>query len=222
MEDASKAPKIRIHCDGLCEPNPGGLATYGFGIEEQDEASWREIHRAKGIAARGQGATNNVAEYTAAIRALRWLADEHRTGASIALYSDSQLLVNQLSGKWRVKSPQIRPLWSEARELLDSFADSRSIWVPREQNEPADGLSVEVYVSTLEAERAELAREVSVVMLRPGLYLADRRHQVNVPLGLCSCRDFKKLNSGRFRVRCEHLIAAGYSEASPIHESFKG
>jgi ribonuclease HI len=222
MEDASKAAKIRIHCDGLCEPNPGGLATYGFVIEEQDEANWREIHRAKGVAARGRGATNNVAEYTAAIRALRWLADEHRTGTSIALYSDSHLLVNQLSGKWRVKSSQLRPLWSEARELLARFADSRPIWVSREQNEPADSLSVEVYVSTLESERTELAREVSAVMLRPGFYLADGRHHVNVPLGLCSCRDFKKLNSGRFHIRCEHLIAAGQSEASPVHESFKG
>jgi ribonuclease HI len=221
MEDVSNTLKVRIHCDGLCEPNPGGLATYGFVIEEQEEARWREIHRAKGVAARGQGATNNVAEYTAAIRALRWLADEARTEVSVALYSDSQLLVNQLSGNWRVKSPQIRLLWSEARELLDRFVDSHATWVPREQNEPADGLSVEVYISTLEAERTELAREVSVVMLRPGLYLADGRHQVNVPLSLCSCRDFKKLNSGRFRVRCEHLIAAGYSEASPPPESFE-
>lgn len=220
MEDASKAPKIRIYCDGLCEPNPGGLATYGFVIEEQDKASWQEIHRGRGVAARGQGATNNVAEYTAAIRALRWLVDEHRTEASVALYSDSQLLVNQLSGEWRVKSPQIRPLWSEAHELLDRFTAFRVIWVPREQNEPADGLSVEVYVSTLEAERAELARKVSVVMLRPGLYLADGQHHVNVPLGLCTCQDFKKLNSGRFHIRCEHLIAAGYSKASPAHTSF--
>ena len=175
MEDASNTPKIRIHCDGLCEPNPGGLATYGFVIEEQEKAHWREIDRAKGIAARGQGATNNVAEYTAAIRALQWLSDENRTGVSVALYSDSQLLVNQLSGNWRVKSPLIRPLWSEARALLDRFVDSQVIWVPREQNEPADGLSVEVYVSTLEAERIELAREVSAVMLRPGLYLEDGR-----------------------------------------------
>jgi SWIM zinc finger len=86
--------------------------------------------------------------------------------------------------------------------------------VPREQNELADHLSVEVYVSTLEAERAELAREVSIVMPRPGLYLADGWHQVNVSLGECSCRDFKKLNSGRFYIRCEHLIAAEQSERS--------
>lgn len=211
----SKAAQVRIYCDGLCEPNPGGLATYGFVIEEQDEASWREIHRAKGIAARGQGATNNVAEYTAAIQALWWLVDEHHMGVSVALYSDSQLLVNQLSGKWRVKSPQIRPLWSEARELLDRFLDSRTEWVPREQNELADHLSVEVYVSTLESERAGLAREVTAVMLRPGLYLADGRHQVNDFLGVCSCSDFKKLNSGRFHIRCEHLIASGQSEGSP-------
>jgi ribonuclease HI len=209
MKDSPKAARVRIYCDGLCEPNPGGLATYGFVIEEQDEASWHEIHRAKGIAARGQEATNNVAEYTAAIRALRWLVDDHHRGASVALYSDSQLLVNQLSGTWRVKSAQIRPLWIEARDLLDRFVDTRTVWVPREQNELADRLCVEVYVSSLEAERTELAREVPAVRLRPGLYLADGRHQVNILLGLCSCRDFKKLNSGRFRVRCEHLIAVG-------------
>jgi len=209
MEDAPKTTEVRIYCDGLCEPNPGGLATYGFVIEQQEEANWREIHRAKGIAARGKGATNNIAEYTAAIQALRWLANEDCTGVSVALYSDSQLLVNQLSGTWRVKSPQIRPLWSEARDLLDRFVDSCAQWVPREQNELADRLSVEIYVSTLEAERRELAREVSIVMLRPGLYLADGRHQVDVALGVCSCRDFKKLNSGRFHIRCEHLIAPG-------------
>ena len=215
MENASKAAKVRIYCDGLCEPNPGGIATYGFVIEEREATSWQEIHRGKGIAARGQGATNNVAEYTAAIQALRWLVDDHHTGASVTLYSDSQLLVNQLSGTWRVKSAQIRPLWSEAHDLLDRFVDSHAEWVPREQNELADRLSVEVYISTLEAEREGLAREVSAVMLRPGLYLADGRHQVNIALRMCSCRGFKKLNSGRFHIRCEHLIAIQEGEGSP-------
>jgi ribonuclease HI len=209
------ATEVRVYCDGLCEPNPGGLATYGFVIEEQKEASCREVHRGKGMAARGVGATNNVAEYIAAIQALKWLANEDRTGVSVVLYSDSQLLVNQLSGTWRVKSAQIRPLWSEAHDLLNRFVNSHAEWVPREQNELADQLSVEMYVSTLEAERAELARAVSIVMLRPGLYLADGRHQVNIPLGLCTCRDFKNLNSGRFHIRCAHLIATGCSEGSP-------
>jgi hypothetical protein len=58
------------------------------------------------------------------------------------------------------------------------------------------------------------------VMLRPGLYLADGQHHVNVPLSLCSCRDFKKLNSGRFRVRCEHLIAAGSKPQPYLRELF--
>jgi hypothetical protein len=122
-------------------------------------------------------------------------ADEHHKGVSVALYSDSQLLVNQLSGTWRVKSARIRPLWSETRDLLDMFVEGRAVWVSREQNGLADRLSVDIYVSTLEAERKELAREVSAGMMRPGLYLADERHQVNVSLGVCGCRVLTQLGT---------------------------
>jgi len=82
---------LRIYCDGLCEPDPGGLAAYGSvalgpaGVEPR---------RGKGIVARGEGATANVAEYGAALRALRWLVGggRRRTGAkleSLWLLSDS-------------------------------------------------------------------------------------------------------------------------------------
>jgi ribonuclease HI len=93
------------------EPDPGGLAAYGFVALGPTGV---ELRRGKGIVARGEGATVNVAEYGAALRALRWLVGEgrRRTGAkleALELLSDSQLLICQLTGEHEVRSPLLFP-----------------------------------------------------------------------------------------------------------------
>lgn len=215
-EKRPRAGGLEVFCDGFCEPNPGGLASYGFVVEGADG---RELHRGKGVAARGRGgpsapqATNNLAEYTAAIRALRWLLDElldegHEGAPPVVLRSDSKLLVNQLAGSWRVKSASIVPLWQEARALSARFAGFRALWVPREENERADALSVEAYVEALESERAARADEVRLEPLGKGLFLANGRYRTDALFGLCDCEDFRRTNRGRAHVRCKHLLAA--------------
>jgi ribonuclease HI len=72
--------------------------------------------------------TNNEAEYLALIHALK---TDVATEATI--YSDSQLVVNQLTADWEVEKPHLKPLWTAARQLLQKTG-AKLVWIPREQN----------------------------------------------------------------------------------------
>jgi ribonuclease HI len=94
------------------------------------------------VAEVGQGigeATNNVAEYRAAIEGLRIAAE--RRGRTVVLRSDSRLLVEQLSGRFRVKAPTLQRLHEEARRLMNRFDRVTFEHVPREFNTEADRLA---------------------------------------------------------------------------------
>ena len=83
--------------------------------------------------------TNNVAEYTALLLALQ---EAHRLGATdIDLRLDSKLIVEQLHGRWRVKDAKLRPLWTEARQLLAGFVRWDARHEPRATNRAADALA---------------------------------------------------------------------------------
>ena len=82
--------------------------------------------------------TNNVAEYTAVLRALT-LA--HELGAeAVEMLLDSKLIVEQLHGRWRVKDAKLIPLHAEAKALLSRFSRWSATHVPRAQNKQADAL----------------------------------------------------------------------------------
>ncbi|HEY2908631.1 MAG TPA: ribonuclease HI family protein, partial [Gemmataceae bacterium] len=86
--------------------------------------------------------TNNVAEYTALVRGLEAAAD---LGLKrLAVFSDSELLVHQMNGVYRVKHPDLLPLYQEARELVKEFESLSIAHVRREQNKRADALCNEV------------------------------------------------------------------------------
>jgi ribonuclease HI len=82
--------------------------------------------------------TNNFAEYTAMIRALA--AAKQLRPKSIRLHSDSELMVKQLRGEYRVKHPDIQTLYQEAQELIDAFPRVEFVHIPRWQNAQADQL----------------------------------------------------------------------------------
>lgn len=99
-----------------------------------------ERGRAVAEVAEGIGvATNNVAEYRAAIEGLRIAAE--RGARAVVLRSDSRLLVEQLSGRFRVKAPTLQRLHEEARGLLARFERVKVEHVPREFNTEADRLA---------------------------------------------------------------------------------
>lgn len=100
--------------------------------------------RGRTVAEVGEGigeATNNVAEYRAAIEGLRLAAE--RGAHTVLLRSDSRLLVEQLSGRFRVKAPTLQRLHDEARKLLARFERVKIEHVPREFNTEADRLANE-------------------------------------------------------------------------------
>lgn len=145
---------VEVYFDGLCLPkNPGGIACYAYLIFKDG----KEIRRDSGLAAEPltEYASNNVAEYTALVKALEWLDQNGYGSHRVEVKGDSQLVVNQLSGKYRVKNKNIVPLFQRAAVLRKKFAELSISWVPREKNREADKLSERAYNNVL-LERPEL------------------------------------------------------------------
>ena len=121
-----------VSCDGAARGNPGPAGA-GAQITTSEGEVVAEI-------AEGLGeTTNNVAEYTAAIRGLE--RAEELGGTDVLLRSDSQLLINQLTGVYRVKTPHLQPLHRRVRQLAARFDSIRFEHVPRERNTEADRLA---------------------------------------------------------------------------------
>jgi ribonuclease HI len=84
-------------------------------------------------------ASNNVAEYQGLLHALRWALG--RGARRVRLFSDSELVVRQVAGEYRVKHPDMQPLHREATSLLRRFQEATLTHVRREQNRDADRLA---------------------------------------------------------------------------------
>lgn len=142
---------VLVYFDGAVEPvNPGGLGTYGFVI--RDLLGRGEVPvMGCGTLGDGPGMTNNVAEYNALGKALRWLADNVRADLGpadqILITGDSKLVIEQLNGNWQCKSDGLRPLLRRCKELLAGFGCTwAATWVKREHNTLADALAQAAYV----------------------------------------------------------------------------
>ena len=121
---------LTIHIDGAARGNPGPAAI-AFVIAGKLGAPIEE-------AACLGSATNNVAKYTALLRALQ-KAQELTRGA-LTIYSDSELLVKQMNGEYKVKNPDLQQLYVQAKQLAKGFAGITLRHVPRAQNSRADQL----------------------------------------------------------------------------------
>lgn len=132
---------LYVYFDGLCEPkNPGGVATYGILIQQSGET----VHEESGLAEAkpySDEASNNVAEYSAIIHALKWLENNGHAESQIILRGDSRLIISQLNGVYKVKSLRIIEFHHRAKKLLQKFNNLRIEWVNRELNQDADRLS---------------------------------------------------------------------------------
>jgi ribonuclease HI len=118
--------------DGGARGNPGP-AGYGVRIEDEDGRLLAELRGALGLT------TNNVAEYEALIAALTY-ALEHQHPA-LHVRSDSELLVRQMRGDYRVRHPRLQPLHAKARLLAAGLASVTFEHVPRRLNAEADRLA---------------------------------------------------------------------------------
>jgi probable phosphoglycerate mutase len=119
--------------DGGSRGNPGP-AGYGVRIERAD-GSTVELKESLGVC------TNNVAEYRGLLAALAWAVDQGVTRFHVR--SDSELLVKQMRGEYRVKHPGLQPLFAEASSLVRRIGTVRFEHVRRELNKEADRLANE-------------------------------------------------------------------------------
>ena len=119
--------------DGGSRGNPGP-AGYGVRIEREDGAIV-ELKEALSLA------TNNVAEYSGLLAALRWAVAN--TVSTLHIRSDSELLVKQMKGQYRVKNPGLQPLYEEAVKLVRQVGKVTFEHVRREFNKDADRLANE-------------------------------------------------------------------------------
>jgi ribonuclease HI len=122
--------------DGASRGNPGPSGI-GIVIEDREGATKVKISSYIGRT------TNNQAEYRALIVGLREavrLKAEH-----VDIMSDSELLVEQVCGRYKVRSPKLRSLFEEVKELLAGFRSSAISYIPREQNRVADALANQAF-----------------------------------------------------------------------------
>jgi probable phosphoglycerate mutase len=126
--------KLIVEADGGSRGNPGPA---GYGALVRDAETGRVLaERAEGIGR----ATNNVAEYGGLVAGLQ-AALELDPGASVEVRMDSKLVVEQMSGRWQIKHPDMKKLAVQARNLARRLGDVRYTWVPRAQNGAADALA---------------------------------------------------------------------------------
>lgn len=123
-----------IYCDGGARGNPGPAA-YGFVIYDSKGLKVYEEGRAIGKT------TNNVAEYSAVISALKYVLSSKYKVLSINFFLDSQLVAEQLFGGWKIKNENLRSLYFTIKDLEQKISAKFSYsHVPREKNQEADRL----------------------------------------------------------------------------------
>lgn len=127
--------KLIIYTDGASRGNPGP-ASYGFTVSDESGKLLYQEGRYIGIS------TNNVAEYTAVLEALKYVKNNlGDKPLHIELFADSKLVVEQLSGRFKVKSPHLKPLIEQIQILKLELGGALHSHVPRAQNSRADNLA---------------------------------------------------------------------------------
>jgi formyltetrahydrofolate-dependent phosphoribosylglycinamide formyltransferase len=155
--------EIVIYVDGGSRGNPGPAAA-GFILT--DPAGAKLCAKALFLGR----TTNNVAEYTAVCKALE--AAKQIGARSLAIFSDSELLVKQINGEYKVKSEQIRPLFRQIVNLLDGFENWKVQHITRDKNKEADKLVNRALNLEKDVEEKLMDTEVSKKPVRLGVLIS--------------------------------------------------
>jgi ribonuclease HI len=128
----SSSPWISAHCDGGARGNPGP-AGFGALIQDAEGRVLAELSEFLGIQ------TNNFAEYSGLLASLEFaLRHGYRR---LRVISDSELMVKQVQGKYKVKSPGLRPLYEQARQKIAQLDGFEIVHALRHKNKDADRLA---------------------------------------------------------------------------------
>jgi|SRR6478752_890661 len=133
--------KVKCYFDGACEPkNPGG----NMGIGAYILVHGKEIYTHSNYILANSENSNNVAEYMALEKILQYLQSNDLKSKEIWIYGDSNLVIQQMSGKWKVKNGLYKESALRCKELALRLKTKHNLnykWIPRELNERADKLS---------------------------------------------------------------------------------
>jgi broad specificity phosphatase PhoE/ribonuclease HI len=124
--------RVQIEADGGSRGNPGP-AGYGAVVRDSDGEVLLERYGSLGVT------TNNVAEYNGLIEGLKAALELNATHVDVRM--DSKLVIEQMSGRWQIKNPGLRPLAAEAAALVKRLDGVTFDWIPRERNKAADALA---------------------------------------------------------------------------------
>jgi ribonuclease HI len=125
---------VTAHCDGGARGNPGPA---GYGAQITDESGTVVAELSEFLGNR----TNNFAEYSGLLGSLQWTIDHGQK--KLRVVSDSELMVKQIQGKYKVNSPDLRPMWEEARRRIARLERFEITHALRHKNKDADRLANE-------------------------------------------------------------------------------
>jgi probable phosphoglycerate mutase len=194
----SSSSWVFAHCDGGSRGNPGPSG-YGAVVTDQNGATLAELSEFLGVR------TNNYAEYSGLLAVLAWALE---TGHErVKLVSDSELMVKQIQGKYKVNSPDLKPLWQEARDRIAKLKGFEISHALRHKNKEADALANEAMDRGM--KRGGTGGAVESLPLRPRVGAA-----VSSPAGAAS--------RGALPVRAPSAPAApamlrGFTKDGEIH-----
>ena len=130
----SEGTTLLAHCDGGARGNPGPSG-YGAVITTEDGTVLAELSEFLGFK------TNNFAEYSGLLGVLQWALDNGH--GRIRVVSDSLLMVNQIQGKYKINSPDLKPLYEEAKRRIAKLSYFNITHALRHKNKSADRLANE-------------------------------------------------------------------------------
>jgi ribonuclease HI len=150
-----------INCDASIEPlNPGGILAWAYVVKLNREI----IHKEVQIYDKGHNdLTNNIGEYLAVLGAMHWLITlPEKDHLPVLLQSDSQLVINQVSGKWGCRNHKLVPYYSLIKKGEQHYTKSIKFnWIPREKNKEADALSRSLYTEEMLQEMRDRQLEIT-------------------------------------------------------------
>lgn len=205
--------RLVLYFDGAAFPNAPEGGDRGIGCVLQDASGTTVREIADTLPGKG---SSNTAEYEALIRGLQ--AARELDCNEIMVRGDSQLVIRQLEGKYRVKEPKLRPLFERVVKLAHEFDRFEVQWIPREQNKLADALSTKILSSRSVKDPAQIEPIKKKETL--GSTPDRREHDVLCPTCRKPCQlTIQKSANGEERIR-QACPTHGFVTWAPFIEPF--
>ncbi|HEX7258840.1 MAG TPA: ribonuclease HI [Nitrososphaeraceae archaeon] len=189
-------PIKNLYCkfDGMCQPvNPGGIACYGFIIQKKNDQV-NKIYEEGGIAFEpfSEESSNNVAEYVGLIKSLEWLSNNGYNKSTILIQGDSQLIINQICGKYKVRSAKLMLYFERTKLLIKNFDNLEIEWIARDKNKEADYLANKAYIDFIDKNYESLYNK-----LKPH-FATDQQIKLLRHLQINPSRYISRIEANRF------------------------